>query len=126
MICARDRAMRTDTAFVLLLAASLIACSPTDDDAAPGETTDASATAVAPFGAGENVFPFAIGSLQAATLKDADFAPPNNNQMLAINRTKAEVDELQQRYLAALQALYRKHRLAHGQRGDPEDITTVG
>ena len=39
---------------------------------------------------------------------------------------QAEVDELQQRYLAALQALYRKHRLAHGQRGDPEDITTVG
>ena len=28
--------------------------------------------------------------------------------------------------LAALQALYQKHRLAHGQRGDPEDITTVG
>ena len=38
----------------------------------------------------------------------------------------AEVGELQQQYVAALQALYRKHRPAHGQRGDPEDITTVG
>ena len=38
----------------------------------------------------------------------------------------AEVDELQRRYIAALQDLYRKHRPAHGQRGDPEDITFVG
>ena len=83
--------MKNDTAFVLLFAATFVACSPPSDDAAPAE---AAASAVAPFEAGENVFPFTIGALQAATLRDAAFSPPNDNRTLAIDRTKAEVDAL--------------------------------
>ena len=85
--------MRTHIAFTLL-AASLTACAPAGDDTTPEQASQTAATAIAPFGSGENVFPFTIGSLQAAALRDAQFAPPNNNQTLAINRTKAEVDEL--------------------------------
>jgi glyoxylase-like metal-dependent hydrolase (beta-lactamase superfamily II) len=40
------------------------------------------------------VSPFAIGSLQAAALKDAAFSPQNDNSTFAINQTKAEVDAL--------------------------------
>lgn len=86
--------MRTDTAFLLVLAGTLAACSAESDDTAPAETAEAATSVVAAFGAGENVFPFAIGSLQAATLLDAAFAPANDNQTLAINRTKADVDSL--------------------------------
>ena len=86
--------MRTDTALVTMLVASLAACSPTTEEAAPAETAEAAAAAIAAFGAGENVSPFAIGSLQAASLKDAAFAPVNDNMTLAINETKADVDAL--------------------------------
>ena len=74
--------MRTDTAIVTMLVASFAACSPTTEEAAPA------------FGAGENVSPFAIGLLQAASLRDAAFAPANDNMTLAINVTKADVDAL--------------------------------
>ena len=83
--------MRTDTALVVLLATGLAACAPTTDEAAPAETAEAAA-AIAAFSAGENVAPFAIGALQAASLLDAAFAPANDNRTLAINQTKAEVD----------------------------------
>ena len=83
--------MRTDTALVILLAASLAASSPASEDAAPAEMASATVEA---FSAGENVFPFTVGSLQAATLLDAAFAPPNDNNTLAINQTKAEVDAM--------------------------------
>ena len=86
--------MRTDTAIVTMLVASLAACSPTTEEAAPAETAEAAAAAIAAFGAGENVSPFAIGSLQAASLRDAAFAPANDNMTLAINVTKADVDAL--------------------------------
>ncbi|MCH7534084.1 MAG: MBL fold metallo-hydrolase, partial [Gemmatimonadetes bacterium] len=86
--------MRTDTAIVTMFVASLAACSPTTEEAAPDETTEAVAAAIAAFGAGENVSPFAIGSLQAASLRDAAFAPANDNMTLAINVTKADVDAL--------------------------------
>ena len=85
--------MRTDTAIITMLVASFAACSPTTDEAAPAETAEAAAP-VAAFGAGENVSPFAIGSLQAASLRDAAFAPANDNMTLAINVTKADVDAL--------------------------------
>ena len=75
-------AMRTDTAIITMLVASFAACSPTIEEAAPA------------FGAGENVSAFAIGSLQAASLRDAAFAPANDNMTLAINVTKADVDAL--------------------------------
>jgi len=87
-------AMRTYTALVTMLVASLAACSPTTEEAAPAETAEAAAEAIAAFGAGENVSPFTIGSLQAASLQDAAFAPVNDNMTLAINATKADVDAL--------------------------------
>lgn len=85
--------MRTDTALAILLVSGLVACSPAED-AAPAGGADTAAPAIAAFGGGENVSPFAIGSLQAAALRDAAFAPPNDNSTLAINQTKAEVDAL--------------------------------
>lgn len=87
-------AMRTATALVIMLAGSLAACGPSTDEAAPAATSEAAAPPIAAFSAGENVSPFAIGSLRAASLKDAAFAPANDNQTLAINQTKAEVDAL--------------------------------
>jgi glyoxylase-like metal-dependent hydrolase (beta-lactamase superfamily II) len=84
--------MRSD-ALVIILAASLAACSPAGDEAAPA-AGEAAAPAIAPFLAGENVLPFAIGSFQAAALRDAVFSPPNDNRTLAINQTKADVDAL--------------------------------
>jgi glyoxylase-like metal-dependent hydrolase (beta-lactamase superfamily II) len=86
--------MRSSTAFAIVLAASLAACSPGNEDAPPAETDGAATPTIAPFSAGENVAPFTIGSLQAAALKDATFSPANDNQTLAINVSKAEVDEL--------------------------------
>ncbi|MDH3423116.1 MAG: MBL fold metallo-hydrolase [Gemmatimonadota bacterium] len=84
--------MRNNTPFVIMLAASLAACSPAAEEAAPAETAEAAAPAITAFSAGENVSPFAIGSLQAAALKDAAFAPANDNRTLAVNQTKAAVD----------------------------------
>ena len=84
--------MRNDTAVVIALALSLTACS-SAERSPPGDTGEAAA-AIDVFGAGENVSPFAIGSLQAASLKDAAFSPANDNKTLAVNQTKAEVDAL--------------------------------
>ncbi len=78
--------MRTDAALVIMLAASLAACSPAAEDAAP--------PAIDAFLAGENVAPFTIGALQAAALRDAAFSPVNDNRTLAINQSKADVDAL--------------------------------
>ena len=86
--------MRSDTAFVIMLVASLVACSPASEEAPPAEAGGAATPTIVPFRAGENVSPFAIGSLQAAALKDAAFSPANDNRMLAINQSKAEVDAL--------------------------------
>ena len=86
--------MRSDTAFVIMLAASLAASSPASEEAPPAEAAGAATPTIAPFRAGENVSPFAIGSLQAAALKDAAFSPANDNRTLAINQSKAEVDAL--------------------------------
>lgn len=83
--------MRTATALVMMIAANLAACSPAGDS---GDAAEAAAPAISAFGAGENASPFTIGSLQAASLKDAAFSPANDNRTLAINQTKAEVDAL--------------------------------
>lgn len=85
--------MRSDTAFVIMLAASLAACSQASEEAPPAEAGGA-ATPMVPFNAGENVSPFAIGSLHAAALKDAVFSPANDNRTLATNQSKADVDAL--------------------------------
>ncbi len=86
--------MRSTTAFVMMLASGLAACSPASQDAPPAEGGAAATPTLAPFRPGENVFPFEIGSLRAAALKDAAFSPANDNRTLAVNQTKAEVDAL--------------------------------
>ena len=86
--------MRSNHAFVIMLAASLAACSPASEEAPPAEAGEAATPTIAPFRGGENVSPFAIGLLQAAALKDATFSPANDNRTLAINQSKAEVDAL--------------------------------
>ena len=75
-------AMRIDKAIITMLVASFAACSPPTEEAVPA------------FSAGENVSLFTVGSLQAASLRDAAFAPVNDNMTLAINVTKADVDAL--------------------------------
>jgi len=79
-------AVKRSDAVVLLLAATLAACSPADDGTAT--------PAIAAFFGGDNVAPFTIGAFQAAALKDASFSPANDNRTLAINQTKADVDAL--------------------------------
>ena len=74
--------MRTDKAIITMLVAGFAACSPPTEEVVPA------------FSAGENVSLFTVGSLQAASLKDAAFAPVNDNMTLAINVTKADVDAL--------------------------------
>ena len=85
---------RLQTSLVIVLAASLAACSPARDESPAAEAGGGATPAVAPFTGGENVSPFTIGSLQAASLKDATFSPANDNKTLAINQSKAEVDAL--------------------------------
>ena len=82
--------MRTDRALVMLLAAGLAACAQAEEDA----SAESSAPVIAAFTAGQDVSPFSIGSLQAASLKDAAFTPANDNRTLAVNQTKADVDAL--------------------------------
>jgi glyoxylase-like metal-dependent hydrolase (beta-lactamase superfamily II) len=79
---------------MILLVASFAACSPASEDATLSDASVAATTAIASFDAGENVSLFAIGSLQAAALKDAAFSPLNDNSTFAINQSKAEVDAL--------------------------------
>jgi glyoxylase-like metal-dependent hydrolase (beta-lactamase superfamily II) len=85
---------RIDTALLIILAASLAACSRASDEAPSVEGGGAATPALAPFSAGENVSPFTIGSMQAAALKDATFSPANDNRTLAVKQTKADVDAL--------------------------------
>jgi len=84
--------MKSDTVLAIVLVAGLAACAPASDDAAM--TSEAQAPAVAAFSGGENAAPFTIGSLQAVALRDAAFAPANDNRTLAVNQTKADVDAL--------------------------------
>ncbi|MDZ4761950.1 MAG: MBL fold metallo-hydrolase [Alphaproteobacteria bacterium] len=74
----------------LVIAASLAACAPKPEAAveAPAETVaPAAAPAIAE---SADVKPFAIGSLEAAALRDGGMQVPNDNKILAINATKAE------------------------------------
>jgi glyoxylase-like metal-dependent hydrolase (beta-lactamase superfamily II) len=78
---------------VLALALSFAACSPkTETPVTPAAEAPVAETPSAPVSESANVKLFTIGSLQAAALMDADFAFPNDNKTVAINKTKADVD----------------------------------
>ena len=75
-----------------VISAALAACSPKNEEASkPAESV---APAIAPVTAGAGVKPFIIGAFQAAALSDGDLSAPNDNKTLAINATKADVDQL--------------------------------
>jgi glyoxylase-like metal-dependent hydrolase (beta-lactamase superfamily II) len=77
----------------VLVAAALAACTPaTEEAAAPAEPTAPAAPAIAPVAESADVKPFTIGVFQAAALRDGGLSAPNDNKVLAINKTKAEVD----------------------------------
>ena len=76
----------------IALALALAACSPAESPApetAAAETAETTAPAIAE---SADVKPFTVGDLQGAALKDNDFYPPNDNSVLAIHQTHAEVD----------------------------------
>lgn len=78
----------------LAIAAALAACSPSTET--PVSETPVVETPAAPvipaFAESADVKPFAIGSLQAAALRDGGLQAPNDNKIIAINKNKAEVD----------------------------------
>lgn len=84
------------TSLALLVAATLTACSPKQEEVS--QSADMSAEpatpAIASIAASDVVKPFTIGLFQAAALSDGAGAFPNDNKTLAINKTKADVDAL--------------------------------
>lgn len=77
------------TAIAAVVALPLAACTPQAEDPA---TPEAQAPAIAAFTETADVKPFTIGEFQAAALRDGGLSVPNDNQTLAINKTKADVD----------------------------------
>jgi glyoxylase-like metal-dependent hydrolase (beta-lactamase superfamily II) len=89
--------MRLLTPSVIALAVALAACSPAEEAATPAADTQPAAPAapaIPAIPASADVKPFAIGELQAAALRDGGLEAPNDNKIIAIDRTKAEVDAL--------------------------------
>jgi glyoxylase-like metal-dependent hydrolase (beta-lactamase superfamily II) len=81
-------AVRTSAfAIIAALGMSLAACAP---EATPVAETEAAA--IAAFTAGPDVHVFTVGAFQAAALRDGAGQFPNDNKVVAINKTKAEVD----------------------------------
>lgn len=84
-------AVRTSAfAIIAALGMSLAACAPETAPVAEVETP--AGPAIAAFTAGPDVHAFTIGAFQAAALRDGGGQFPNDNTVVAINKTKAEVD----------------------------------
>ena len=84
-------AVRTSAfAIVAALGLSVAACAPESKPVAETETP--AAPAIAAFTAGPDVHTFTIGEFQAAALRDGGGQFPNDNKVVAINKTKADVD----------------------------------
>ena len=81
---------------LLALAAALAACSAQAPTAPEGaaEQVAAPATAPAPVAADQDVHRFAIGTAQAAMLRDGRIVLPNDGSIVAQGEAKAEVDAL--------------------------------
>jgi glyoxylase-like metal-dependent hydrolase (beta-lactamase superfamily II) len=75
--------------------AALAACSPAaEKPAEPAAPAAAEAPKIVPIPASADVAPFTIGDLQAAALRDGGLSAPNDNKVLAINKTKKDVADL--------------------------------
>jgi len=78
-------------AIAAALALPLVACAPKAEETTPVVEAPA-APAIAAFTATTDVHPFTIGAFQAAALRDGALAFPNDNKIVAVNKTKADVD----------------------------------
>ncbi len=86
-------AVRTSAfAIVAALGVSLAACAPETKPADTAAADAPAAPAIAAFTAGADAHAFTIGAFQAAALRDGAGQFPNDNTVVAINKTKAEVD----------------------------------
>ena len=79
----------------VLITAALAACTPaTEEAAAPAEPAAPAAPAIAAVAESADVKPFAIGAFQAAALRDGGLSVPNDNKVLAVNKTKKDTGDL--------------------------------
>jgi glyoxylase-like metal-dependent hydrolase (beta-lactamase superfamily II) len=80
----------------VLITAAIAACSPkTEEAAAPAaEPAAPAAPAVTPITESADVKPFTIGAFQAAALRDGGLSTPNDNKILAVNKTKKDTSDL--------------------------------
>jgi glyoxylase-like metal-dependent hydrolase (beta-lactamase superfamily II) len=79
----------------VLITAALAACSPQGEEtAAPAEPAAPAAPAITPVAESADVKPFTIGAFQAAALRDGALQTPNDNKVLAVNKTKKDVADL--------------------------------
>ena len=82
--------------FAVLITAAIAACSPkAEEAAAPAEPAAApAAAAITPIAESADVKPFTIGAFQAAALRDGALQTPNDNKILAVNKTKKDTSDL--------------------------------
>jgi glyoxylase-like metal-dependent hydrolase (beta-lactamase superfamily II) len=79
----------------ILAAAAIAACSPkAEEAAAPAEPAAPAAAAITPIAESVDVKPFTIGAFQAAALRDGALQTPNDNKILAVNKTKKDTSDL--------------------------------
>jgi glyoxylase-like metal-dependent hydrolase (beta-lactamase superfamily II) len=80
----------------VVAAAALAACSPKAEEAAApaAEPAAPAAAVITPVAESADVKPFTIGAFQAAALRDGALSVPNDNKVLAINKTKKDTSEL--------------------------------
>jgi len=82
--------------FAVLITAAIAACSPRAEEAAApaAEPAAPAAPAITPVAESADVKPFAIGAFQAAALRDGALQAPNDNKILATNKTQKDVADL--------------------------------
>src|SRR5262245_54744290 len=86
---------RHAASIAVLFVAALAACSPkTETAATPAEPATPAAPALTPFAENADVKPFKIGAFEAAALRDGALSVPNDNKVLAVNKTKKDVADL--------------------------------
>src|SRR5262245_24267950 len=82
--------------FAVLITAAIAACSPKAEEAAApaAEPAAPAAPVITPVAESADVKPFTIGGFQAAALRDGALQTPNDNKILAVNKTKKDVADL--------------------------------
>jgi glyoxylase-like metal-dependent hydrolase (beta-lactamase superfamily II) len=80
----------------VLITAAIAACAPKAEEAAApaAEPAAPAAPVITPVAESADVKPFTIGEFQAAALRDGALQTPNDNKILAVNKTKKDVADL--------------------------------